>query len=107
MLRKKGYQIDIANDGREALTRLEASGDDYQIVLMDVQMPVMDGIEATRTIRRNSRLDRLPIIAMTAHAMNGDRERCMQAGMNSYISKPVQPGHLISTIEKHLAVNAS
>ncbi len=107
MLRKKGYKIDIANDGREALARLEANPDDYQVILMDVQMPVMDGIETTRSIRRNTRWDRLPIIAMTAHAMNGDQERCMQAGMNSYISKPVQPAHLISTIEKHLAVNAA
>jgi signal transduction histidine kinase/CheY-like chemotaxis protein len=107
MLRKKGYRIDIANDGREALARLEANPDEYQVILMDVQMPVMDGIETTRSIRRNTRWDHLPIIAMTAHAMNGDQERCMQAGMNSYISKPVQPGHLISTIEKHLAANAA
>ena len=102
MLRKKGYKIDIANNGREALTKLEADPDVYHVILMDVQMPVMDGIEATRAIRRNSQWDHLKIIAMTAHAMNGDQERCMQAGMNSYISKPVQPGHLISTIEKHL-----
>ena len=107
MLRKKGYAIDIANDGREALTKLDARPNHYQIVLMDVQMPVMDGIEATRTIRKNAVWERLPIIAMTAHAMNGDQERCMQAGMNSYISKPVQPAHLIATIEKHLAVNAA
>jgi signal transduction histidine kinase/DNA-binding response OmpR family regulator len=102
MLRKKGYHIDMANDGREALGLLEASSQDYDVVLMDVQMPVLDGLETTRMIRRNSRWDHLPIVAMTAHAMNGDRERCLQAGMNSYISKPVQPEHLISTIEKHL-----
>ena len=107
MLRKKGYKIDIANDGREALARLEANPHEYQVVLMDVQMPVMDGIEATRSIRRNTAWDHLPIIAMTAHAMNGDQERCMQAGMNSYISKPVQPSHLIATIEKHLASSAA
>ena len=79
ILRKKGFQIDISNDGREALSKLEAAADPYDIVLMDVQMPVIDGLEATRTIRKNQRWDRLPIVAMTAHAMNGDRERCLQA----------------------------
>ncbi len=72
------------------------------MVLMDVQMPVLDGLETTRIIRKNPRWDRLPIVAMTAHAMNGDRERCLQAGMNSYVSKPMQPAHLVSVIEKHL-----
>ena len=65
-------------------------------------MPVLDGLETTRIVRLNSRWDRLPIIAMTAHAMNGDRERCLQAGMNSYVSKPIQPAHLLSIIEKQL-----
>jgi signal transduction histidine kinase/DNA-binding response OmpR family regulator len=106
ILRKKGYRIDVAGDGREALSKLDASlaGPDqaYNLVLMDVQMPVLDGLETTRIVRLNSRWDRLPIIAMTAHAMNGDRERCLQAGMNSYISKPIQPAHLISIIEKQL-----
>ncbi|MDP8990154.1 MAG: response regulator, partial [Acidobacteriota bacterium] len=102
ILRKKGFQIDVANDGREALSKLEAAADPYDIVLMDVQMPVLDGLETTRIIRKNRRWDRLPIVAMTAHAMNGDRERCLQAGMNSYVSKPVQPAHLISLIEKLL-----
>ena len=102
ILRKKGYQIDVANDGREALNRLEAAPDPYGIVLMDVQMPVLDGLETTRIIRKNQLWDRLPIVAMTAHAMNGDRERCLQAGMNSYVSKPVQPAHLVSVIEKLL-----
>ncbi len=101
ILRRKGYRIDVANDGREALERLEATR--YDLVLMDVQMPVLDGLEATRLIRREARWDSLPIIAMTAHAMNGDRERCLQAGMTGYISKPVQPAHLIATVERQLA----
>ena len=101
ILRKKGYQIDVANDGREALDKLDASAD-YHLILMDVQMPVMDGLEATRAIRRESKWEKIPIIAMTAHAMNGDRERCLQAGMDAYISKPVQPAHLVATIEKHI-----
>jgi CheY-like chemotaxis protein/HPt (histidine-containing phosphotransfer) domain-containing protein len=107
ILRKKGYSIDVANDGQEGLAKLEAAfasnGEPgYHLVLMDVQMPVLDGLEATRAIRRNPRWRRLPIVAMTAHAMNGDRERCLQAGMDGYISKPVQPAHLIATIEEHL-----
>ena len=102
ILRKQGYSIEVANDGREALARLEAKPADYHLVLMDVQMPVLDGLETTRVIRRDPRWQDLPIIAMTAHAMNGDRERCMQAGMNAYISKPVQPAHLVGMIETHL-----
>ena len=102
ILRKKGYVIDVANDGREALAKLEAATQSYDVVLMDIQMPVMDGLETTREIRKNPRWDRLPVVAMTAHAMNGDKERCFQAGMDSYVSKPIQPAHLISVIEKHL-----
>jgi CheY-like chemotaxis protein len=106
ILRKKGYRIDVAGDGREALSKLDASlaapDQAYNLVLMDVQMPVLDGLETTRIVRLNSRWDRLPIIAMTAHAMNGDRERCLQAGMNSYVSKPIQPAHLLSIIEKQV-----
>ncbi len=107
ILRKKGYHIDVANHGREALNKLEPPDSAYNLILMDVQMPVLDGLEATRMIRRNSRWDGIPIVAMTAHAMNGDRERCLEAGMDAYISKPVQPAHLVSTIEKHLAAPPS
>ena len=110
ILRKKGYRIDVASDGREALSKLDASlatpEQAYNLVLMDVQMPVLDGLETTRIVRLNSRWDRLPIIAMTAHAMNGDRERCLQAGMNSYVSKPIQPALLLSIIEKQLQEHA-
>jgi two-component system sensor histidine kinase/response regulator len=81
---------------------LDSAQHPYNVVLMDVQMPVMDGMEATRVLRRNPRWQNLPVIAMTAHAMNGDKERCLEAGMNAYIAKPVQPNHLISMIEKHL-----
>jgi signal transduction histidine kinase/CheY-like chemotaxis protein len=103
VLRKKGYYIDIAGDGKQALALLESAATPYSVVLMDVQMPVMDGMEATRVLRRDRRWENLPVIAMTAHAMNGDKEKCLEAGMNAYIAKPVQPAHLISMIEKHLA----
>jgi signal transduction histidine kinase/CheY-like chemotaxis protein len=111
MLRKKGYHIEIANDGREALEKLDAAVPPYDLVLMDIQMPVLDGLETTRVMRRDPRWENLPVVAMTAHAMTGDREKCLEAGMNGYISKPVQPAHLIMTLEHHLtgaaAVRAS
>jgi len=103
MLRKKNYTIDVANNGQEALEKLEQTSEPYNLILMDVQMPVLDGLETTKAIRRNNNWDHLPIIAMTAHAMIGDRERCLQAGMNAYISKPVQQAGLIAVIEQYLA----
>ena len=103
MLRKKSYKIDVAGNGQEALEKLERADEPYNLILMDVQMPVLDGLETTRVIRRNAQWNDLPIIAMTAHAMIGDRERCLQAGMNAYISKPVQQAGLIALIEQYLA----
>jgi signal transduction histidine kinase/DNA-binding response OmpR family regulator len=103
MLRKKDYKIDVANNGQEALEKLASAAEPYHLVLMDVQMPVLDGLETTRAIRRNTNWDYLPIVAMTAHAMIGDRERCLQAGMNAYVSKPVQQAGLIAVIEQYLA----
>jgi signal transduction histidine kinase/DNA-binding response OmpR family regulator len=102
ILRKKNYKMELAADGREALNLLEAS-EPFDLVLMDIQMPVLDGLETTRLIRKEARWAALPILAMTAHAMTGDRERCLQAGMNGYISKPIQAAHLIATIERALA----
>jgi signal transduction histidine kinase/ActR/RegA family two-component response regulator len=101
VLRKRGYSIELANDGMEALSKLEKYGS-FDLVLMDVQMPVLDGLEATRRIRQEKRWQDLPIVAMTAHAMNGDRERCLDAGMNGYISKPVHPSHLLNTVDEYL-----
>jgi signal transduction histidine kinase/DNA-binding response OmpR family regulator len=105
ILRKRGYLIEIANNGQEALERLDAC--ECSLVLMDVQMPVLDGLETTRRIRRKERFRSLPILAMTAHAMTGDRERCLGAGMNAYISKPVHPSHLLATIESLLEPGAT
>jgi CheY-like chemotaxis protein len=102
VLRKRGFAVVLANNGVEALELLEHD-DRYGLVIMDVQMPVMDGLEATRRIRLNPKWQKLPILAMTAHAMNGDREKCLSAGMNGYISKPVHPSHLLSIMDEYMS----
>jgi signal transduction histidine kinase len=106
VLRKRGFSIELANDGQEALDKLENSAA-FDLILMDVQMPVLDGLEATRLIRKEARWKGLPIVAMTAHAMNGDKERCLEAGMNGYISKPVHPSLLLSTVDEFLLLKIS
>lgn len=105
LLQKRGYQVDVASNGVEALERLERKS--YQLVLMDIQMPLLDGLATTRRIRANARFDHLPVIAMTAHAMNGDKERCLDAGMNGYLAKPVDHKHLVHTIERHLSAGGA
>jgi len=106
VLRKRGFYIELANDGQEALSKLKSSAA-FDLVLMDVQMPVLDGLEATRLIRKEQRWKQLPIIAMTAHAMNGDKERCLEAGMSGYISKPVHPSLLLNTVDEFLLQKTS
>ncbi len=105
MLKAAGYQCEAVSNGREAVERVRAGGLD--LVLMDCQMPVMDGFKATREIRREEterRPDRrLPIIALTANALKGDEERCLAAGMDGYLTKPLDAEKLVSTIERHLA----
>jgi PAS domain S-box-containing protein len=104
ILKKFGLRADAVGNGAEALRALETLS--YDLVLMDVQMPEMDGIEATKRIRKNEKImmsdESIPIIAMTAHVMQGDRERCLKAGMNDYISKPVTPEGLAEILEKWL-----
>jgi two-component system sensor histidine kinase/response regulator len=103
MLTKRGLAVDIANDGAEALAKL-AHGT-YAAVFMDCQMPNLDGYEATGRIRAQEHADeRLPVIAMTAHAMAGDRERCLDAGMDDYMSKPLRPEVLDEVLERWLGV---
>ena len=98
LLEKHGYTVKVANNGREAVTALER--EHFDLTLMDIQMPEMDGFEATAAIRERERRTgkHLPIIAMTAHAMQGDRERCLAAGMDAYISKPIQTTELFKLI---------
>jgi CheY-like chemotaxis protein/HPt (histidine-containing phosphotransfer) domain-containing protein len=101
VLTMAGITVDKTENGKEAIERLKTSY--YDVVLMDVQMPVMDGIEATKIIRNELNLRELPIIAMTAHAMYGDKERCIDAGMTDYISKPIDRGQLFSAIRRHVS----
>ena len=96
ILSNVGIRIDIANNGKEAVRRVYEY--EYDAVLMDVQMPEMDGFEASRRIRRDDRFDDLPIIAMTAHAMKGVREECLEAGMNDYVAKPIDNDELFATL---------
>ena len=99
LLAKRGHTIAVAPDGREALARLE--NERFDLVLMDVQMPEMDGYEATAAIREKERSNgaHIPIIAMTANAMKGDRERCLEAGMDAYVSKPLHAQELYEAID--------
>jgi two-component system, sensor histidine kinase and response regulator len=107
LLEKRGHTVVVANNGREALAILEeASFEGVSCVLMDVQMPEMDGLECTAIIRDREPVSRfhLPIIAMTADAMKGDEARCLAAGMDAYLSKPIQPDKLFELIERYLGV---
>ncbi len=96
MLAKYGVSCTVANHGGEALNLLEH--DQFDAILMDCQMPVMDGYAATRAIRSDERWMDTPIIAMTANAMAGDRERCIEAGMNDYVAKPVRMHDVVSVL---------
>jgi two-component system sensor histidine kinase/response regulator len=96
MLERAGLVVGIANNGEQAVQRVKA--ETYDAVLMDIQMPVMGGFEATQEIRKDGRFKDLPIIAMTAHAMAGDREKSLAAGMNDHVTKPIDPDELFSAL---------
>jgi two-component system sensor histidine kinase/response regulator len=97
LLTQAGLKVTIANNGREAVEMLTEKNE-YEAVLMDMQMPEMDGYEATRTIRKKPEFADLPIIAMTANVMAGDREKCLEAGMNDHVAKPIEPDKLFRTL---------
>jgi CheY-like chemotaxis protein len=98
LLQKRGYEVVLAGSGREVLAALEKQT--FDLILMDVQMPEMDGFEATAAIREKEKATgtHVPIVAMTAHAMAGDRERCLAAGMDNYVSKPIRSQELFAAI---------
>ena len=130
MLTKAGYQVEVANNGEEAVEKYKQSPEDFDLIFMDVQMPKMDGIQATKAIRRyeeqlkaqgsklkakdgassgelsalsfqhSARSEHVPIVAMTAHAMKGDREKCLEAGMDDYVTKPIKRELVFESIEK-------
>ncbi|QDQ29408.1 response regulator [Chitinimonas arctica] len=100
LLKRAGLLVDQAVDGKMALDMLAAK--DYDIVLMDMQMPVMDGLTATRHIRAQPRLANLPIIALTANAIQGDRERCLEAGISDHLAKPIEPQQLFDALQRWL-----
>ncbi|MFZ0448766.1 MAG: response regulator, partial [Desulfatiglandaceae bacterium] len=111
LLEARGHRVALASNGKEAVKAYKKG--DFDLILMDIQMPEMDGFEATRHIRalelkaqssklkgKESKIERIPIVAMTAHAMTGDREKCLDAGMDDYVSKPINPETLYSVIYK-------
>jgi CheY-like chemotaxis protein len=104
ILERHGMKVIAAENGHDAITILEQTPD-IKIVLMDIMMPVMDGYETTRTIRANPQFKELPIIALTAKAMKGDREQCLEAGASDYITKPVNSAQLLTMIRNWLAVS--
>lgn len=109
ILQKQGHSVTSANNGKEAVQLWEQNATrKFDIVLMDVQMPEMDGLQATAYIRKKEKQlgEHIPIVAMTAHAMKGDRERCLEGGMDGYISKPITPGGLAKVIEVVLTLSA-
>lgn len=105
LLEKQGYRVVVANTGIEVLACLREQS--FDLILMDIQMPKMDGFETTAAIREKERITgiHMPIIAMTAHAMKGDRERCLRAGMDGYISKPILARELFDTIENLITMS--
>jgi|SRR5579862_7776076 len=107
LLQKQGHRVVVVGNGREAVNAVE--DENWDIVLMDVQMPELDGFQATAVIREKERMSgrHIPIVAMTAHAMKGDKERCLAAGMDGYISKPIRAESLINVIEALVSVTSA
>jgi two-component system, sensor histidine kinase and response regulator len=103
LLEKRGHRVTVANNGQEAIAHLQKSS--FDLVLMDVQMPLMDGLEAARMIRKQEKETGIhqPIVALTAHAVKGDQERCEAAGMDGYLAKPIRPEDLEAVLQKYMS----
>jgi signal transduction histidine kinase/ActR/RegA family two-component response regulator len=99
ILTKAGYQVEVANNGREAVEKYTKAPHSFDLIFMDIQMPEMDGMKATRAIRDDG-FSTIPIVAMTAHAMKGDREKCIEAGMDDYMTKPIKKEFMFEMIRK-------
>ncbi len=99
-LKKRGYEVSIAVDGAEGVDKARAESPD--LILMDMSLPVMDGWEATRTLKADEATQAIPVIALTAHAMSTDREKALEAGCDAYETKPVELPRLLETMEKLL-----
>jgi CheY-like chemotaxis protein len=102
LLEKRGHRVVVASNGREALAALEEGT--FDLVLMDIQMPEMDGMEVTAKIREKENLTggHQPVVALTAHAMKGDQELCLAAGMDDYLTKPIRPQELDKLLNKYV-----
>ncbi|MEW6218234.1 MAG: response regulator [Thermodesulfobacteriota bacterium] len=106
VLEQAGWLVTAVANGQEALAALEAQG--FDLVLMDLQMPVMDGLAAVHRLRQREKVagGHLPVVAMTAHAMKGDRERCLAAGMDDYLAKPIGIADLVAMVRRYLPPQA-
>lgn len=103
MLEELGLAVDVADNGQRALDALFAvPPETYTMVFMDMQMPIMDGLAATRVLRERPEFGRLPVIAMTANVMPEDKQRCLEAGMNDFVSKPITPEFLAEVFQRWL-----
>ena len=107
MLQREGAVVTLAGDGQEAVDILRAHSEDFDLVLMDMQMPLLDGLLATEKIRDELRLHHLPVLAMTANAMESDRERCLQAGMNAHIAKPFDIDRVVALIRQFVGTGSA
>jgi len=100
ILEKKGYEVIEARDGLEAIDRVSMERPD--LILMDMQLPKLDGYEATRRIKADKKSDKIPVVALTAYAMKGDREKTLAAGCSGYIEKPIDPATFAEEVKKYL-----
>jgi CheY-like chemotaxis protein len=107
ILARERYTAAVAGSGHEAVALYRERGGEFDLILMDVQMPGIDGLETTRAIREmEGGRRRIPIVAVTARAMQGDRDRCLAAGMDDYLAKPIRPAELSALLKRYLLVGA-